>query len=132
MVSSRFCVGGVNSHLSSVFPDGLMLSSHERKYVGFQLCGFLLPSLAADEVGVVFSPNLLGCLTNNSCAAGNYLHSAAKHLVSCRHAACVKSDILVCVCVCVLCLELGELCTCVETTTDQNLLASLFLHLQCK
>lgn len=59
-----------------------MLSSHERKYVGFQLCGSLLPSLSAQEVGVVLSPNLLGCLMNNSQSAENYLFPAARHLVS--------------------------------------------------
>lgn len=64
------------------FLDGLMQSSHERKYVGFQVCGSLLPSLTAQEVGVVFSPNLLGCLVNNCHSSENYLHSAAKHLVS--------------------------------------------------
>ncbi len=69
-----------------------MLSSHERKYVGFQLCEFLLPSLKATEVGVVFSPNLLVCLMNNSRSTGNYLHSAARHLVSCRDNMLVAVD----------------------------------------
>ena len=59
-----------------------MLSSHERKYVSFQLLQSLLPTLSADEAGVVFSPNLMGCLMNNSRSSGNYLHLKARHLVS--------------------------------------------------
>ncbi len=60
-----------------------MGSSHERKFVAFQLIEHLLvSSLKAEEVGVVFSPNLMSCLFNNSHSTGNYLHSAARHLVS--------------------------------------------------
>lgn len=64
------------------YSDGLFTSSRDRKYVGFQLVEKLLPSLLADEVGVVFSPNLLHCLMNNSHSAGNSLYPAVNHLVS--------------------------------------------------
>ena len=62
--------------------DSLFTSSHERKYVGFQLLETLLPSLSVGEVPLVFSPNLLRCLVNNASSQENYLHPAAKHLVS--------------------------------------------------
>ncbi len=69
--------------------EGLVMSSHERRYVSFQLLQSLLPTLSANEVGVVFSPNLMGCLMNNSRSSGNYLYPVARHLVSCRGNVCV-------------------------------------------
>lgn len=68
--------------MPAVFLDGLVMSSHERKYVSFQLLEAVLPSLSPQEVGVVFSPNLLGCLMNSSRATSNYLYQATRHLVS--------------------------------------------------
>ena len=62
--------------------DSLFTSSHERKYVGFQLLEMVLPSLSVGEVPLVFSTNLLRCVVNNASSQENYLHPAAKHLVS--------------------------------------------------
>ena len=62
--------------------ESLFTSSHERKYVGFQLLEMILPSLSVGEVPLVFSPNLLRCLVNNASSQENYLHPAARHLVS--------------------------------------------------
>ncbi len=62
--------------------DSLFSSSHERRYLGFKLLESLLPSLTVGEVAITLSPNLLSCLLNNSAAKDNYLHLAAKHLVS--------------------------------------------------
>lgn len=70
------------SSLHKYIQESLFTSSHERKYVGFKLLEALLPSLSVGEVPLVFSPNLLRCLVNNASSQENYLHPAAKHLVS--------------------------------------------------
>ena len=50
--------------------------------MGFKLLEVVLPNLTVGEVPLVFSPNLLRCLINNASSEDNYLHPAAKHLVS--------------------------------------------------
>lgn len=111
--------------------EGLVVSSHERRYISFKLLESLLPTLVANEVGVVFSPNLMGCLMNNARSSGNYLYPKARHLVSCLAAADLSS---------MFCRMFGmsghfpkqleELYSCLETTTDQGLLTTILIHFQ--
>lgn len=80
--------------------DGLVMSSHERKYLSFQLLACVLPVLCPAEVGVVLSPNLLVCLVNNSRSSGNYLYSIARHLVSPMCVSCSMRDTCKYTCTC--------------------------------
>lgn len=66
----------------TVVEDGLMISSHDRKYLGFKLLESLLPSLECSEVSAVFTTNLVQCWMNNVGSGANYLHAAAKHLLT--------------------------------------------------
>ena len=82
LMVGKFNFTTFSHEIFSLSKESLFTSSHERKYVGFQLLETILPSLSVREVPLVFSPNLLRCLMNNASSPENYLHPAAKHLVS--------------------------------------------------
>lgn len=99
------------------------MSSHERKYASFLLVEFVLPALSVDEVGVVFSPNLLRCLLNNSHSTTTYLYPTARHLVCC----CASSGSTLSI---VFLLQLNKMSACVEAIDEQAVLIALLIHLQ--
>lgn len=54
-----------------------MDSSHERKAVGLQLFGVLLPHMAAADVPAVFSGTFMRTVANSLRDRGSYLHKGA-------------------------------------------------------
>ena len=73
--------------------DSLLVSSHERKYLGYKLIEeSVLPSLKLSEVNIVFSQRLIQQLETNGGAKHHLLHDATKHFVSCH---CVCYDVKV-------------------------------------
>ncbi|GFR51036.1 hypothetical protein Agub_g13364, partial [Astrephomene gubernaculifera] len=64
-----------------VVEGGLMDSSPERRYLGFQLFSRVLPHLRPEHVPVVFSPNLTRTLTNNVQRSSSILHAPARRLL---------------------------------------------------
>ncbi|XP_032218016.2 myb-binding protein 1A-like protein isoform X2 [Nematostella vectensis] len=66
----------------AVVDDGLFQSTHERKYLGFQLIEKILPMLKSEQVAAVFAKNSMRSFINNLSSAQTYLHKAARHLAS--------------------------------------------------
>ncbi|KAJ3092493.1 DNA-directed DNA polymerase [Quaeritorhiza haematococci] len=69
--------------LWTVLDETLFTSSHERKYLGFQLFQRLLPRMASsseqhrNSIPFLFSPNFFRCFVNNLSTHDNYLYKAA-------------------------------------------------------
>ncbi|KAG2493575.1 hypothetical protein HYH03_008094 [Edaphochlamys debaryana] len=66
---------------SAVVEGGMMDSSHERRYLGFQLFSRVLPHLRPEHVSVVFSPNLTRTLANSVKRGDSYLHASSRKLL---------------------------------------------------
>ncbi|EDO45649.1 predicted protein, partial [Nematostella vectensis] len=64
----------------AVVDDGLFQSTHERKYLGFQLIEKILPMLKSEQVAAVFAKNSMRSFINNLSSSQTYLHKAARHL----------------------------------------------------
>eukprot|EP00198_Chlamydomonas_reinhardtii_P000103 XP_001689438.1 predicted protein [Chlamydomonas reinhardtii] len=73
--------GLLESFWSCVVEGGLMDSSHERRYLGFQLFARCLPHLRPEHVATVFSPALTRTLTNAVKRRDSYLHASARKLL---------------------------------------------------
>ena len=71
----------LESFWSCVVEGGLMDSSHERRYLGFQLFARCLPHLRPEHVATVFSPALTRTLTNAVKRRDSYLHASARKLL---------------------------------------------------
>jgi DNA polymerase phi len=65
-----------------VVEQGLIPSSHERKYLAFELFARLLPYLPEARAAAVFSRGFMQCLVNNLAGKENYLHRRA---TQCAH-----------------------------------------------
>ncbi|KAI8929432.1 DNA polymerase phi-domain-containing protein [Entophlyctis helioformis] len=60
--------------------DELMFTStHERKYLGFQVFQLILPSIDESQVALFITPHFMRCLINNLAGHDNFLHKQAKH-----------------------------------------------------
>ena len=65
--------------------DSLLVSSHERKYLGYKLIEeSVLSTLKLSEVNTVFSQRLIQQLETNGGAKHHLLHDATKHFVRCQ------------------------------------------------
>lgn len=58
-------------------------SSHERKYWGFEIFGKFVANVNADDLPILFSPNFMRCLINQSAQSNRLLHKMAKKLLDC-------------------------------------------------
>ncbi|KAK3731456.1 hypothetical protein QZH41_013647 [Actinostola sp. cb2023] len=65
-----------------VIDNGLFMSSHGKKYLGFSLIAMILPKLKENQVPIVFSKTIVKSFLNNLSSSQNYLHNAAKYLAS--------------------------------------------------
>ncbi|KAJ3393682.1 DNA-directed DNA polymerase [Lobulomyces angularis] len=61
-----------------IIEDSFFNSTHERKYLGFQIFQIILPKLKNSEVPTIFSKNFMRCLINNLSGEKTYLHKVAK------------------------------------------------------
>ncbi|GIM10483.1 hypothetical protein Vretimale_14025 [Volvox reticuliferus] len=66
---------------SVVVEGGLMDSSHERRYLGFQLFSRVLPHLRPEHVSSVFSPAFTRTLVASVKRPDSYLHASARKLL---------------------------------------------------
>ena len=69
--------------VSDCATDLLFTSTHERKYLGFQLFQKLLPSVPASSVSLLFTPNFLRCLMNSLSSKDTYLFKIARQTADC-------------------------------------------------
>jgi DNA polymerase phi len=53
-------------------------STHERKYVGFQIFQMVLNTLSANEIPQIFTPNFMRCLINSLSSKEAYLNKCAR------------------------------------------------------
>lgn len=67
---------------NTVVEDGLFQSTHDRKFLGFQLVNKILPQLSEKEVSVVFGAHMMRSFINSLSSSQSYLHEAAKQLAS--------------------------------------------------
>ncbi|KAJ3193239.1 hypothetical protein HK101_005175 [Irineochytrium annulatum] len=60
-----------------IVDEPLFTSTHDRKYVGFQLFQLILPRVSADQIPFLFSPNFMGCFINSLSNRTTFLHKSA-------------------------------------------------------
>ncbi|GIL59964.1 hypothetical protein Vafri_14611, partial [Volvox africanus] len=78
---------------SVVVEGGLMDSSHERRYLGFQLFSRVLPHLRPEHVPGVFSPEFTRTLAASVKRSDSYLHAGARKLLDGLSAFLERSDV---------------------------------------
>ncbi|GLI61735.1 hypothetical protein VaNZ11_004161, partial [Volvox africanus] len=78
---------------SVVVEGGLMDSSHERRYLGFQLFSRVLPHLRPEHVPSVFSPAFTRTLVASVKRSDSYLHAGARKLLDGLSAFLERSDV---------------------------------------
>ncbi|EKX43352.1 hypothetical protein GUITHDRAFT_110769 [Guillardia theta CCMP2712] len=66
----------------TVVDEGLMLSGHERRFLGLSLCEMLVKELPSKESKIVLSPNVMSCLVNNAGRKGTLLRDVSLKLVN--------------------------------------------------
>lgn len=76
--SAGMNLGHLETMWGLVVEDGLMESSHERKYLGLALFQRLLPHVRAAHVPVLLSPGFCRTLLNSAKNPTTYLHASAK------------------------------------------------------
>lgn len=67
---------------NTVVERGFFESSHDRKYVGFQLVKKIIPQISANQVSVVFGDNMMKVFLNSLSSDETYLYKAARELAS--------------------------------------------------
>ncbi|KAJ7365956.1 Myb-binding protein 1A [Desmophyllum pertusum] len=67
---------------NTVVQDGLFQSTHDRKFLGFQLVKKILPQISAKQVSVLFSGHMMRSFINSLSSSQSYLHEAGKQLAS--------------------------------------------------
>ena len=65
----------------AVVDNGLLASSHERKYLALDLCEAVLPRVQPQSVPVVLSSTLLACVTNSLSNSSTFLNERAAEFV---------------------------------------------------
>ncbi|KAL9986840.1 hypothetical protein ACROYT_G001046 [Oculina patagonica] len=76
---------------NTVIEDGLFQSTHDRKFLGFQLVKKVLPKISAKQVSVLFGGHMMRSFINSLSSSQSYLHEAAKQLASCLPALVIQN-----------------------------------------
>jgi DNA polymerase phi len=56
-------------------------SSHDRKFMGFQIFQEILPSITSEQVPLIFTPHFMRCLINSLSSKETYLNKKARQTV---------------------------------------------------
>lgn len=65
----------------TIIEEGLLQSTHERKYLAMNLLLKIAPKIPSNKVDVVFSESIIRCIINNCQSKMNYLYKSVKSML---------------------------------------------------